>query len=360
MIIKKSFIIVAVIILILIGIRLALPSLVKDYVNKTLEELPGYTGHVEDIDLHLYKGAYTIDGLVLEEEGGNPKYPFLRINQTHLSIEWKSLFKGKLAGEVVMNAPQLNIVEAAKADTASKEEPTRQHWSDVVKDLMPIQINRFVVNNGKLAYFDFTEKQQIDLHISDMQLVALNLANVEDAANELPSTVYLTGKSVGGGALKGNMKANLLKEIPDFDMNMQLTRVNLTSINDFIEAHGKFDVERGTMDLYSELKLKDGQLDGYVKPFFENVKVLNLKKDVKEEGILRTTWEAIAGLFVEAAENQPRDQVATKVPISGNVNKPDTDISTTVFNVLRHAFIQAFNKGIEAEATKAEAKEEKK
>lgn len=355
MIFKKSYKITALVILLLIGIRLALPYLVKNYVNKTLEELPGYTGHVADIDLHLYRGAYTIDGLVLKEDGGNPKYPFLQIPTTNLSVEWKTLLKGKLVGEVIMQSPQLNVVEAKKAP-AAKNEPTRKHWSEVVKDLMPITINRFVVNNGKLAYLDFSNKKLIDMHISDMQLVALNLANVENAATELPSTIRLTGKSIGGGNLKGNMKANLLKELPDFDMKMQLTRVNLTSINDFIDAYAKFDVERGQLDMYSELKLKDGQLDGYVKPFFENVKILNLKKDVKEEGLLRTAWEAVAGLFVEAAENQPRDQIATKVPIRGNVNQPDTDISTTVVNVLRHAFFKAFDKGLEAEASSVQEK----
>jgi hypothetical protein len=146
------------------------------------------------------------------------------------------------------------------------------------------------------------------------------------------------------------MKANLLQEIPDFDMDAQLTNVDLTSINDFIKAYGKFDVERGSMALYSELKLKDGQLDGYVKPFFENVKVLNWEKDKEEDGIFRAAWEAVAGLFTEVAENQPRDQIATKVPIEGNIKQPDTDATTTFLNILRHAFIKAFNKGIEAEA----------
>ncbi len=53
-------------------------------------------------------------------------------------------------------------------------------------------------------------------------------------------------------------------------------------------------------------------------------------EDIKEDGFFRAAWEAMAGLFAEAAENQPRDQVATKVLISGNINQPDADISTTV------------------------------
>jgi len=333
------------ILLLLIIFRLFLPSIVKHYINKSLNELPGYDGHVEDVDLHLYRGAYSIDGLVLTEEKGNPKYPFLLIPSTHLSIEWKWLFKGKLVGEVIMEGPRLNVVEGT--GPAEGSEPSREHWTEVVKDLMPITINRFTAINGRLAYLDFTESPDVKLHIENLRLTALNLANAEKANNKLPSTVTFSGSSIGGGALKGNMRMNPLKEIPDLSGTWQITNVNLTSLNSFIKAYGKFDVERGKMDMYSELNVFNSQIDGYIKPFFEDVKVLNWKKDKKESGILHAVKEAVIGLVAEVAENQKRDQVATLVPIKGNINNPQTNNWKTFINVLRHAFINAFNKGIE-------------
>jgi hypothetical protein len=350
---------VVAVVLLLVAVRIALPYIVKSYVNKTLDELPGYTGHVADIDLSLYRGAYTIDGLVLEEENGNPKYPFLRIPRTDLSIEWKSLFKGKLVGEVVMERPNMNFVAAAEtADTT--HQATQDDWTKVMKDLMPMTINRFVVNNGRVAYLDFNAKPNVDLHIDRMQLVALNLANVEDSTTALPSTVTASGHSVGGGLLKADIKGNFLKEIPDMDMSMQLTRVDLTSLNDFIEASAKFDVERGRLDMYSKVKLTDGQLDGYMKPFLEEVKILNWKKDKEEGGLLNAAKEAVIGLFAEAAENQKRDQIATQIPISGSINAPDTDTWRTFVNILRHAFIDAFNKSLENEAGKSRDRDKEK
>ena len=346
----KSYKIAAAIIALLIIVRIALPSIVERYVNKTLNDLPGYNGHVEDIDLHLYRGAYTIDGLVLEEEKGDPKTPFLSIARTDLSLEWKAIFKGKLVGEVLMYRPELNIKTAAESQEAMDESES-EHWTEVVKSLMPITINRFEVTEGKLAYLDYTTSPDVTMHIDQMHLIAHNLANVEGSGEKLPSTVHLTGTSIGGGSLVGDMRINALKEIPDFDLDMKLTGIDLTSINDFIEAYGKFDVESGRADMFTELTLMDGHMEGYMKPFFEEVKVLNWKEDKKEDGFFRAAWEAIAGLFVEVAENQERDQVATKIPISGNVNQPDTDISTTVMNVLRHAFIRAFNKGLEGAAS---------
>ena len=349
----------AAVILLLLAVRIALPYMVENYVNKTLDALPGYTGHVSDIDLHLYRGAYTIDSLVLEEENGNPKHPFLQIPQTDLSIEWKSVFKGELVGEVVMERPSINFVAAtAVADTT--QQTTQDDWTKVMKDLMPITINRFAVNNGRVAYLDFNAKPDVNMHIDNMQLVALNLANVEDSTNALPSTVTATGRSVGGGSLKVDMKGNFLKKIPDLDMSMQLTHVNLTSLNDFIKASAKFDVERGRLDMYSKVKLTDGQLDGYMKPFLEEVKILNWKKDKKEGGLLQAAKEAVIGLFAEAAENQKRDQIATQIPISGSISKPDTDTWRTFVNILRHAFIDAFNKSLENEAGKARDKKKDK
>nr|WP_250428289.1 DUF748 domain-containing protein [Pontibacter ruber] len=334
----------------------------KRYVNKTLNELPGYNGHVDDIDIHLYRGAYTIKGLVLIEEKGNPTYPFLKIPRTDLSVEWKSLFKGKLVGEVEMEAPRMNIV-AAPATKEAIQQTSQEDWTRVLKDLMPITINRFVVNNGYLAYLDFGAKPDVNLHIEDMHLLALNLANVENERQALPSPVTITGRSVGGGKLKADMKGNFLKKIPDMDIKMQLTQVNLTSLNDIIKAYGKFDVERGRLDMYSEVKVTDGQLDGYMKPFFEELKILDWEKDKKEDGILHAAKEAVIGLVAEAAENQKRDQIATQVPITGSINDPKTNSWKTFLHILRHAFIKAFNKGIENEAgggNKEKEKEEDK
>ncbi|WP_345951906.1 hypothetical protein ABDD95_10805 [Mucilaginibacter sp. PAMB04274] len=103
------WVLIGVIVLLFI-IRLMLPAIVKGYVNRKLNELPGYTGHVNDIDIHLIRGAYAIDGLVLRKKTDPPRYPFLKIKHTDLSLEWKAIFKGRLVGEVIMNEPAIHIL----------------------------------------------------------------------------------------------------------------------------------------------------------------------------------------------------------------------------------------------------------
>ena len=346
---NKSYTIPAAIILLLIILRIALPFIVKDYVNKVLDDMPDYTGHVEDIELHIYRGAYVIKGLVLQVEESEQKKPLLEIPETDLSVEWDAIWNGALVGEVIMNNPQLSFVATQQQPSPSEETPTeeKEHWSETLKNLMPLTVNRFEIVSGKIAYIDSHSQPKVNVHLDSLHLVATNLTNIGKTAEKLPSSLKASGRTVGGGILEVEGSLNVLKEIPDLDIDLSLTNVHLPSLNDFIEAYGKLDIESGTFSLYTEIKMMNGTLDGYMKPFFENLKVLNWKQDKKEDGFFRALWEAVAGLVSEGVENQKRDQIATQVPIQGNINQPDTETWETVLNILKHAFIEAFNKGIE-------------
>ncbi len=347
--IKNSYKIALGIIIFLVLLRVTLPFVVENYVNKVLNKMPTYYGKVEDVDLHLYRGAYTIENLVLHEREKKREVPFMEIKEIDLSVEWGALLKGAVAGEVIVKSPRLNFVaeEAEEQNPENTAVEEKEHWSETLKDLLPLTINRFEITNGKVSYLDFNSRPKVNIYLHNLHLLAYNLSNVENASNELPSSLSLKAQTLGGGLLDARMQLNALKEIPDFDLNLQLKQVQLPELNDFIKAYGKFDVERGRFELYSEVKLKDGYLTGYLKPFFDDIKVLNWKKDKKEGNFFQAVWEGIAGLFTEVVENQPRNQVATRVPIEGTVNQPGADVFTTAINILKNAFIKAFEKGLE-------------
>src|SRR5581483_7685284 len=83
-----------------VGIRLALPSVVKYYVNRQLNKIPEYRGQVGGIDIWLIRGAYKIRGLKLEKTTGNIPVPFIDIPVMDLSVQWGELFHGSVVGEV--------------------------------------------------------------------------------------------------------------------------------------------------------------------------------------------------------------------------------------------------------------------
>jgi len=348
---KLIYLIIGIVILAVLVLRLALPGIVKNYVNKKLNQLPGYTGHVDDINIHLIRGAYAIEGLVLKKKTDPAKFPFLQIGHMDLSIEWGALFKGRLVGEVELDTPVIHVL----ATEDISKEPSKDSWTKTVRALMPINVNRLQVNNGRFAYLGFQKKPGTDLYIDHLQLTALNLQNIEKTGDPLPSSVRLTGRSLGGGHLKASMKVNVLKDIPDFDTGLQLTGVNLLALNDFLEADLKFDIERGDIDIFSHLKLINSEMDGFIKPFISNLKVLDVKKDIKKKGgILRVAKKAVIGLFAKVVKNPKTKKIATVIPIKGNIKSPKTNGWTTFVGILKNAFVRAFHESISNEAKAGE------
>lgn len=343
---KKTWAIILGVVLLLVILRLTLPYFVTRYVNNTLAEVEGYDGSISGVDIAILRGAYSIHDLVIQKEDSKIEVPFVDIKTIDLSLEWNALFKGQVAGEILLLHPKVNFVAGPTEE--EQQDGSEADWTETIKELMPIQINRFEIKNGKMAYYDFSSKPEVNIFLDSLNMVALNLGNVEDEKDSLPSSLTLSGTSVGGGKLTLDGRLNLLKKIPDFDMNIKFTGMNLPSINNFVKAYGKFDIDKGHMHLVSEVKLINGKFDGYVKPLFRDVVILNLEKDMGEKSAIRLLWEGVLEFGKEIFENPKKDQVATVVPINGHIEEVETEVWPTIINVLKNAFVEAFTTEFES------------
>ena len=61
---------VAVAAVVLLAGRIALPVVVKHLVNDRLEKNLGYSRHVNDIGIHLWRGAYSLHGFGIFRKNG--------------------------------------------------------------------------------------------------------------------------------------------------------------------------------------------------------------------------------------------------------------------------------------------------
>lgn len=117
---KKWTIFIVILVALVIAIRIALPYVILHYANKTLATMDGYRGHINDIDLAIIRGAYNIDSIYLHkyDSSSQRETPFFAAKTIDLSIEWKSLFKGSIVGELEFGQPMLRF-------TKDKVEPDR-------------------------------------------------------------------------------------------------------------------------------------------------------------------------------------------------------------------------------------------
>jgi hypothetical protein len=116
-----------------------------------------------------------------------------------------------------------------------------------------------------------------------------------------------------------------------------------------LKAYVNIDVEAGRIAVYSELHSKDGKFNGYVKPLVENLDVLRWKEE--DERPAEKLWEGVIGGVAEIFENQKHDRLATVVPLRGRFNEPDVNAWKAAFALLRNAFIQALQHGLDARET---------
>ena len=142
-----------------------------------------------------------------------------------------------------------------------------------------------------------------------------------------------------------HVKLDPLASEPRFDLELAVKDVDLVDLNELLEAYGKFNVKRGTFEVFAEIAGSEGNFDGYVKPFFEDLNVLELEHDAKNP--VKLVWQAIVAGAVKIFKNHPEDQLATKIPVSGTFERTDVAIWTTIVNVLRNAFIEAFRARID-------------
>ena len=225
-------------------IRLILPYVVLHYANKTLASMDGYYGHIDDIDLALIRGAYEIDSIYINKKdtATAKESPFFSASMIELSVEWKALIHGSIVGELIFQRPMVKFTKEKVEPKDLRNDST--DFRKLLEGFMPLEVNRFEIRDGRIQYLDSTSKPKVDISMTNVNLVALNLKNSYDSSALLPAKVTANA-NVYEGKFEFFLKIDPLAEKPTFDMNADLKNTNLVLLNDFLmEAQPVFFVPR--------------------------------------------------------------------------------------------------------------------
>ncbi|MGA7391117.1 MAG: DUF748 domain-containing protein [Terrimicrobiaceae bacterium] len=344
-----------VILALLVGLRLALPHFVKKYVNKKLDEMPEYDGRIGDVDMHLWRGAYSIQGVEIIKTDGDVPVPFFSSKRVTFSVEWKALFNGALVGEIDFYSPVINFVQGPSRKT--RQVGVDKPWLHVIKELFPLNINRFAVHDGTVHYRDFHSRPKVDLKMDQIEMVGTNLTNSEKLSKSLVADIKMTGRAFESAPVEAKVKLDPSTRRATFDLAARMRAVALSRLNEFAEAYGNFSFEKGTFSVTSELAASDGKLTGYIKPLFDDIAVIDLS-DAKDNP-LKLVWESIVAGVSRLLRNQPKNRFATKIPISGTLSDPKVDVLSTLGNILKNEFVRAFTNEFEGSIEPADAEKER-
>ncbi len=345
---KKLLVALIIVVAICAGVRALLPWAVRDYVNRTLDRNLLYSGKVGTVKLHIWRGAYSIHDIQLNKTTADVPVPFFAAKAVDFSVQWGALFHGKVVGQVTMLSPQVNFVDAPTDEES--QTGSGGPWLQVIRDLFPFQLNSVVVHDGSVHFRTYQSKKPVDVYLSQLEASIDNLGNVRHTTAPLAAKAHATAKVMDQANLDFLMTLDPFSYHPTFHLALRLLGLDVTRLNDLALTYGKFDFKRGWLDLVIEADSKEGQMTGYVKPLFRDLKVFDLRQDVKEDNVLQVFWQALIGGVTSLLKNRPRDQFGTLIPFSASVSGTSPDILATVGNVLRNAFIRAYLPRLEGDS----------
>lgn len=342
---RPGVVVLLVVVALLVALRIAAPRFVTNYLNDVIENTSDYAGEIEDVDIHLWRGAYSVHRLRIDQVNGGRVTPLFNAQDIHLSVEWSTLLHGRLAGEIVLVKPKLNVVTRPRREELREKKFRLEDLVARFEEFLPLDINRFAITDGEIHFRDVSTTPPIDIYLDQVQIVGQNLTNSDRRNDDLWATVSGTARAMGSGQVRLEMRLNPNEKQPTYQLAFELRDLRLTAINDYLKQYLSVVAHDGHLSLYAESKAKGGKFEGYVKPVVKDLNVLQLKPEPKSAG------EAIKGFFVKLLaglfENKPAEQLATRVDFAGKFDNPDVGVWDAVTTFMHNAFV-ALRPGLDA------------
>lgn len=335
---RRWLIAAALILVALAGLRLALPGMVKHYLNQQLAVMGVYQGHVDDVGIALWRGAYKLHDLSITKMDQEVPVPFFSVDTIDLSVSWRALLRGAVVAELVFQTPSLNFVDGGAEES---QDGTGTDWRQALQELTPVQIDELVIHDGVLNFHNFQSEPEVHLALSELEGSFTNLSNAERKDTAIYADFSLAGRMLENAQFSVSGNLDPLGDFRDFIIAMSITNINLTELNDLTEAYGSFDFESGDGEFLMELQAENGALSGYARPLLDDVQILDIEKDA-EKGLLNAIWESLVATLGQIFRNQPADRIAADIEISGDLNQQDISTWQAFRSLVRNAFVEAY------------------
>ncbi len=216
-----------------------------------------------------------------------------------------------------------------------------------------LEVDSLTLKNSQIGFENKGTTPQYRVFISHL---SLDLEHVSNQSGHEPSTFHATGAFMGSGTamLKGRVRS--ASRPADVEVHLEVKDAKLPDLNGLLRAHAGVDVSDGLVSVYSELTVKNGQVEGYIKPLIRNLKIYDRQKDQEKpfgKRVEMHVLQFLANLF----KNHQSHAVATVARISGPTGGPKTNewevIRKLIGNGLSHAILPGFLAGSKAQTPPA-------
>lgn len=325
----------------IITLYIIAPFIIKHYLNhRVLNHMGAYSGRVESVELALLRGEYLLKDLKIRRQQSHHRVDFFTVKEFAIALSWEGLRHRQILSRVKLTKPELIFLDANKKEDQQTGEGT--NWLDVFESILPVTLHELVIADGIIRLQNLDTKPTVNIAIEDIDAELSNLTNVKDAAGRRVAKAALTGQLFGDSPLSAKAEFDPFN-FNDFEFAADAQGIRIDRLNDFGQAYAKIDFKSGHGEVFIELSAHQRQLRGYIKPLFEDIKVLSWSQDVKQQGDnpLQLIWEAGWQLLSALVTNLESNKLATQIDIKGSLEEVDASSWQATLGVLHNAFISA-------------------
>ena len=244
---------------------------------------------------------------------------------------------------------KLDFVHASDARARAKEREAKRKVARTAEKAanhptLLLRIDRGDIENSEFGFVNKGANPPYRVFITGTDIHVENWSN---QLSEGTAIVRLRGMFMGSGATQIDGAFRPEVKSPDFDVAIRIWKTKVTSMNNLLRAHGAgLDVASGFFSVFCEIKVKNGAVDGYLKPLFKDVNAYDPAQD-KDKGLLKKIFEKTVNAASKVLKNTPRGEVAAKVDVSGPVENPRANTWELVATLIQNAFFDAVLPGFE-------------
>jgi hypothetical protein len=244
-----------------------------------------------------------------------------------------------------------DFIHTAKAEKTEKE--TAKKAAQAAKQAanhptLLVRIDQGKIENSEFGVVNQAASPSYRIFISGTNI---DLENWSNQLSEGVAKVTLHGMLMGSGRTDITGAFRPETKSPDFDLRVKILKTAAKSLNPALRAHSGTDVVAGVFSVFSEMKVKHGKVDGYLKPFFKDVTAYDPEQD-KDKGLLTKVFEKTIDIASAVLKND-RGEVATKADVTGPVENPQASTWEVVATLFTNAFFDAVLPGLEGKGTLA-------
>lgn len=241
---------------------------------------------------------------------------------------------------------KLDFVHAKS--TAAKEKDTGQKVAKTAEKAsnhptLLLRIDKGIIENSEFGLVNKGTDPTYRIFLANTNIALENWSN---HLTEGTAIVKLKGMLMGTGETKIEGAFRPETKSPDFALNIRVWKTQVKSLSDMLRAYGGVKLESGVFSVFSEMKVRNGEIEGYIKPLFKDVKAYDPTAG-DDSGLLKKIYAKIINAASEVLKNTPRGEVATKAEVSGPVENPNASTWDVVITLIQNAFFDAILPGFE-------------